>query len=445
MGEQEVSQNGSERKTTPKKPIPEVVYDEALVPAYTLPDPLTCDDGTKVTDVSTWRRVRRPQIRALFETHVYGRTPSEQVAAGHEVVDEDPRALNGRAVRRQVRLTFSSGEVHRSADLLMYLPRREIGAGRAPLFLGLNFGGNHKINSDPAIRLPSSRVPSREAAAADAAGGELESPEQERGRLSARWPVERIVASGFGLATVYCGDFEPDQPGRQAEGIRALFAARRSGEKAAPDEWGTIGAWAWGLSRVLDYLETDDDVDADRVAVFGHSRLGKTALWAGAQDERFALVISNDSGCAGAALSRRRFGETVERINTAFPHWFCDAFKSYNDRESELPMDQHMLLSLIAPRPLYVASAAEDLWADPKGEFLATVEADRVYRRLYGEGLPADEATGGDAGRHGDAAGMPEVDRPIHGRIGYHIRSGAHNITDYDWDQYLEFARRNLM
>jgi len=335
-----------------------------------------------------------------------------------EPASTDNQALGGKAIRKQVAVNFSGTKDGPRMHLLIYLPAAAKGR-RVPLFLGLNFTGNHAVNRDPGIRLGA--VWSR--------GEKRPATEETRGATASRWPLERILERGYGVATAHYYDIEPDFDGGIRYGVRPLFF--KPGQTApSADDWGAIGAWAWALSRAMDYLETDRDVDAMRVIVHGHSRLGKTALWAGAQDTRFAMVVSNDSGEGGAALSRRRFGETVTDLNRAFPHWFCANYKKYNGREDALPVDQHMLLALIAPRPLYVASAEDDLWADPRGEFLSLVAAGPVYRLLGKQDL--------GAGR------VPAVNQPIRTTVAYHVRTGKHDINAYDWEQYLNFADKHL-
>lgn len=397
-------------------------YDEGKIGAYTLPELLRSDDGTQVTDAKTWERLRRPELLRIFEDHVYGRTPEERVDA--EVVKlEDAEMTELRGLRRQARIRLSRGGNRLEFDLLLYLPLCE---APAPVFLGMNFKGNQTVRPDPAIWLCRSwlmndeenGIVSNRATAAS------------RGVRAYRWPVERILERGYGIATLCYCDLDPDFDDGFRNGAHGLF------DTVAPDghrihTWGTIAVWAWGLRQALDYLLTVPGVDGSRVAVIGHSRLGKAALWAGAQDQRFALAISNDSGCGGAALSRRNFGETIAAINRNFPHWFHPRFREYAGREAELPVDQHSLLSLIAPRPLYVASAAEDLWADPRGEFLSAFHAGAAYR-LYGlAGLPTPEP--------------PEIGGHVHGGgVGYHIRSGGHDIVAQDWEMFLDFADRHL-
>ncbi|MAG94692.1 MAG: acetylxylan esterase, partial [Planctomycetaceae bacterium] len=304
-------------------------YDEAKVPKYTLPDPLILSNGAPVKDANTWRNKRRPEIVRLFETQVYGRSPQAPQKMRFEVFEQKRGALGGLADRKQVSVFFTGKSDGPSMDILIYTP-----AGTSkpvPTFLGLNFGGNHTIRDEKEIRLSTRWMRPKSGIKKNRAD------EATRGASASRWAVETIVKRGYALATIYCGDVDPDYHDGFTDGVHAMYP------KPKADEWGTIGAWAWGLSRAVDYFETDDTIDAKRVAVLGHSRLGKTSLWAGASDERFALVISNDSGCGGAALSRRRFGETVQRINTSFPHWFCDNFEKYNSNEDALPVDQHML------------------------------------------------------------------------------------------------------
>lgn len=377
-------------------------YDEAKVPAYTLPDPLVCADGSRVRSKDDWTKKRRAEVLNLFTEQMFGKAPGRPEGMHFKVLYSDPDALGGLAIRKEVKVFFTKSEKRDFMTLLLYLPKNV--KGGAPVFLGMNFKGNWGINADPGITMPEDWK----------RYGCVEN--RERGAASSRWPLETIIKRGYGVVTFYRGDVDPDFDDGFKNGLQHLGYAKGQ-EYPKPDEWGTISAWAWAMRRALDYLETDSDVNAHRVAAIGHSRLGKTALWAGAQDERFAMVISNESGCGGAALSRRRVGETIDTICKHFPHWFCANFFQYMGNEDALPIDQHELLALVAPRPLYVASAEGDRWADPKGEELSLQEARKVYA-LWGKKAVQKTA--------------------------YHVRAGKHDITPEDWAHYLDFADKYL-
>jgi hypothetical protein len=390
-----------------------VIYDESKIPPYTLPDPLIFNDGSRVSSKEDWTK-RRREIYKIFQDEVYGISP---VWNGNFIVGESAAkspVAKDEPIRREVKVKLKNGDRELDFTILIYLPHSD---KPVPVFLGYNFGGNHSVSDDPDISITGSWMMN------DPEDGitENKATEAGRGKSASRWPVDEIVSRGYGLVTLYYGDIDPDFDDGFRNGVHGLYDI-----KTGPSTWGSISAWAWGLSRVMDYLVTDPAIDKGKVIVMGHSRLGKTALWAGAADERFAMVISNNSGCGGAALSKRIYGETVGTINSAFPHWFCDNYNKYNEKESNLPVDQHELIALIAPRPVYVASAEEDRWADPKGEFLSCVNASPVYRLLGYKGFPVTE--------------MPSVNKPVMGDIGYHIRTGGHDVKLYDWQRYLDFA-----
>lgn len=423
-----LSANSIRRASAEQTPPRVWVYnsDERKVTPYTLPDPLVLLNGKPVRDAATWFQQRRPEILRMFETQVYGRTPTKRLTMRFVVTSVDKNALGGLAIRKQITASFRDKPNGPVMRILLYLPAKS--KRPAPAFVGLNFGGNQTVDADPGIDLNPVWAPD----AIAPQGGDPSAPkyhdhaaESTRGSAAHMWQVEKIVGRGYALATAYYGDIEPDFVGGMGHGVRPLFFAK--GQTAPlPDEWSAEGAWAWGMSRIVDYLETDTGVDAAKIAAMGHSRLGRASLWAGAQDTRFAIVISNESGKAGASLCKRSFGEPVAHLNIVFPHWFCANFHQYNDHEEKLPVDGHMLLSLIAPRPVYVASAQDNAGADPRGEFLSCVAAGKVYELLGKQSLGTDV--------------WPPVDHPIMKTIGYHVRTGKHDVTEYDWEQYLNFA-----
>lgn len=373
----------------------ETNYDEAKVPAYELPDPLQFDDGREVRNARQWEKKRRPQVLEVFAQEMYGHMPARPEGLHFSTISEET-VYADLGLRKVVRIYLDADQTH-WFDVLIHLPKDA--AGPVPMFVGLNFKGNDATLDE---------------------------------RADFRWPYELVLKAGMGVATAWRDTIEPD--GKDSKIAEAEDVCRDGGVRSwynKDGDWGAISAWAWGLSRIVDYLETDEAYDTDRLAVIGHSRLGKTALWAGANDLRFDMVISNDSGCCGAAISRRKFGETFAVIDTSFPHWFTREFDKYKGREEIFPADQHWLIALAAPRPVYVASATEDLWADPKGEWLAAKAAEPVYA-LFGmqgldDGMPAPDVSDGD------------------GRIGYHIRRGTHNILAFDWQQYISFMNRHLI
>jgi hypothetical protein len=375
------------RDTAAKQPA--FNYEEARVPPYTLPD-LLPGAGATIPTPDGWR-ARRAEILELFRDNVYGRSPGRPAQLRFEPSDGE-RAMDGAATLKRIAIVSRHNDREHRFDLTLFVPNAR--QGPAPVFLLLN---NRPVsNTDPTRR--------------------------ER---SGFWPAEQVIARGYAIAAIQVSDLAPDDKARYRDGVIRLF---EDAAGARPDTaWAALAAWAWGASRAMDYFETDTRVDAKRVAVVGHSRGGKAALWAGAEDERFALVVSNESGEGGAALTRRHFGETLARITEVFPHWFAGTYKSFSGRVDVLPIDQHMLLALMAPRAVYVASADEDLWSDPRGEFLSLVHASPVFALWGDRSLAAGE--------------MPPLDRPlVSARRGYHVRSGGHNLTRDDWQSFMDFA-----
>lgn len=394
-----------------------VNYDESKVPTFEVPDILKCEDGVHVETVKQWEKKRRPELLRMFSEQEYGVTPQQTgIKVRYEVLGSNPKAMNGLATQKQVIFHFTgkNGKTHQ-ALLLLYLPNGT--KGKVPVIVSYNFHGNQTTTFEDDV------IPSPSKELMKGAGSE----KWVRGEQASRWSYELALRRGYAVATMNYHDIYPDSPDLQGYGISPLMPNYKE-DSREEDEWGSIGIWAWGYSRIADYLEKEKRIDRNCMVVLGHSRLGKTSLWAGVQDKRFKVVISNDSGCGGAALSKRVFGENIARITASFPHWFCSAFNKYSENEATMPFDQHELLALVAPRHVYVASAEDDQWADPRGEYLSTYYAGAAYR-LYGmQGLPSEE--------------QPAIHHPQHFDVGYHIRAGKHDVTEYDWQCYLDFCER---
>ena len=368
-----------------------VNYDEANVPQYTLPQLLQTTEGKTVKNKKAWEKDRRPEIISLFKQNVYGQMPEGFDSIRFELTRTDPKAMDGRATLKEVMVKVWNKGKHVSIPVVLFVPNAR--SKPAPAFLLIN--NRSKRNTDP-----------------------------DRREKSMFWPAEMIIDKGYAIASFQVADAAPDKKDTYQNGvIDQLFPeqlTRNDGMKA-------IGAWAWTASRVMDYFETDKDIDAKKVSVVGHSRGGKTSLWAGALDQRFAMVFSSCSGSTGASLARRQYGETISLINKQFGHWFANNYKQYSTRVNDLPVDQHMLIALAAPRPVYTTNAVQDRWADPRGSYLSLVNALPVYN-LYSKATAI-------------SPDFPAVDSPIiQSTIGYHFREGKHDLNVYDWENFIRFA-----
>ncbi len=385
------------------------------------PDPLVMFDGTRVTTKEQWETKRRPELKKLFEHYMYGKQPTDRGQVAVKVLHEDAKAFGGKATLKELALSVAprgAPPVH----LLLVVPNDR--KGPAPCFVGMNFSGNHTLVDDPNIAIPTSWMYPGQPGVKD-----NKATEAGRGKAKEVWALEQSIDRGYAVATFYNGDIDPDQKEKR-EGVRPFLTAGEGPDRG--DATATIMAWAWGVSRVVDYLVTNKDLDAQRIVVVGHSRLGKTALVAAAFDERIALAIPHQAGCGGTAPDRQNNpkAESVKRINTSFPHWFCDNFKKFSDDPSKLPFDQNCLAALMAPRPVLFSNAVEDQWANPQGQFEILKATEPAYKLLGAGGLDAKE--------------MPKPGHLVDGRLGYYIRPGIHSMTKDDWKVFLDFADRHF-
>jgi len=422
-----------------------VNYDESKVGRFTLPDPLILQNGLPVMDTNDWVNLRRPEILRLYQGYIYGNS-----AKWRNMIDRawdvDGQALGGVAVRKQINLEFYNynNRINNSPTnnlvmhVLLYTPAAA--TNPVPTFLCLQFSGNYTVIDDTNIAIYPVWNHKTDT---------LAMPTNLDRGTSHNWRIRETLARGYGIAIVDYDDIEPDLSDGSGwkYGVRSLYL-KPDETNTEPDGWGAISAWAWGASRVLDYLVTDKDVDAKQVIMLGHSRLGKAALWAGAQDTRFAMVIASCSGEMGASLSRRDYGETVTSMCQNFQYQFCPNFLAYSNNIGQMLVDSHMLISLIAPRPLFLSTGSLDQWADPRGEFEAAIAATPVYRLFGEEGVVTNLPP--DCGTHGSGSILtsatlesyppPPLDVPIMHDIGYQTHTGKHDILPEDWDRFLDFA-----
>ena len=394
-----------------------VNYNEDSAGVYTLPDPLVMLNGKKVKNAKTWYNKRRPEIVRLFEEFQYGRVPGKPAEMTFDVFDKGTPALGGKALRKQVTVYFTKDTSKYKMDILIYLPVNAVKA--VPLFLNLSFTANASVTDDPGIR--GKYVWGK---------GGVRVPVKPMGGFG-RMDIDQFLSQGIGFANIYYGDIEPDFAEGIKYGIRGYYLKPGS-TYPGPDEWGAISAWSWGLSRAMDYFETDNQIDAGKVALFGVSRLGKTVLWAGARDTRFGMVIASCGGEGGAAISRRWYGETIDHMThpTRYFYQFAGNWRNFKDDPSDSTVDGHMLVALMAPRPLLLQTGDTDYWSDPKGEFVAAVAGDPVYELLGKKSLRTDV--------------MPAAGVPILNDLGYFMHSGGHGAVPADYKVFIDFIKMHF-
>ena len=388
-------------------------YNEEKVAPYTLPDPLVLQNGQRVTTAEMWWKERRPEILKFYQTQIYGRVPANAPRVTWEVTETDNTAREGAAVLKHVVGKIGDKPDAPRMNLAVYLPAKS--SGPIPMLLSISFGFGAGRGGKAA------KAPEGGKDAKDAKG---------RGPGGGFDAVGEVLGRGWGYATLTYSDIQPDRPNQWTQGV--IGQTLRDGQmQPDADEWGTISAWAWGISRTIDYFETEKAVNSKQIAITGASRLGKTVLWAGAQDERVAAVFSVVSGEMGASLIRRDWGETLDDMAQNFGYQFAVNLQNWVGKWNDLPVDQHMLIALCAPRPVYVNGGLTDQWSDPKGEFLSLVAAGPVYRLLGKRDLGTTE--------------LPPLDKVLSsGDLAFHYHSGGHMAVPADWKAFLDFAERHF-